>query len=876
MADLAFPLATKLIEKLGSITSEQICLAWGVKADLKRLQRTMSTIKDVLLDAEQKQEHNQQIRSWLRQLKDVFLDAEDLLDEFECEALRREVVETFHGTTRKVRRFFSRSNPTGFRFRVGNEIKEIRERLDELKSNKAIFDSLTNIDHHGGGGDHHERPFVPASKVIGREYEKEKIVNLLMQQGDDDQSGNCNNKVSVIPIVGIGGLGKTTLAKWVYDDKRVVGHFELRMWATVPVDFELTRLTRLILGSALDTEISDKLTLDQLQGRLREALKDKKFLLVLDDVWNHDALKWSQLRDLVTEGAESGSKILVTTRSTAVAKIMGTIPANINLEFLSDNDSLSLFVECAFKEGHDKQYPSLFKMGEDIVRKCGGVPLAVKTLGSQLYSKTDEREWKLVRDSEIWELKQEDDGHILPALRLSYTRLPPHLRQCLAYCSYLRKDMKFKYNSFSLIGYWRAHGILDQSRDHGNMELEDIGELYFKDLWARSFFQNVIDFDIYYKFDMHDLIQDLVQSVAQGECFTVKSANTKEISENVRHLKFLEAGQNVLTTLQKLNKVRTITANETKIDESFMCTCLSRFKYLRVLQLPASSLQVLPSSIGSLKHLRYLDLRYNEAITKLPNAICGLQSLQTLNLVACVNLEELPRDISKLICLTSFWLTTKQTSFAENGVGCLKSLRFLCIYGCSNLTSLPRETSYLASLRTLYIAQCKQLDLGNVNYQGTPLRLQKLFIRNVPLMVALPEWFEGAANTLQFLCINKCENLEALPEWFASFTSLTKLVLYSCQKLSSLPEGMGSLTSLRELVIHDCSDLERRCQRDIGEDWPKISHVPHVSCHSVSHPGIGSAVARYCPLWAPLSALTVLFLGAHEQLPSGSPILGLL
>ncbi|CAL2272380.1 unnamed protein product [Prunus armeniaca] len=829
MAELAFPLAAELIEKLGSIASEQISLAWGVKADLKKLQRTMSTIKDVLLDAEQKQAHNQQIRSWLRQLKDVFLDAEDLLDEFECEALRREVVETFHGTIGKVRRFFSRSNPIAFRFRVGNEIKEIRERLDELKSNKAIFDSLAILPH-GDGGDHHERPFVPASKVIGRESEKEEIVNLLMQQGDDDQSGNSNNKVSVIPIVGIGGLGKTTLAKWVYDDKRVVGHFELRMWAPVPVDFELTRLTRLILGSALNTEINDKLTLDQLQGRLCEALKDKKFLLVLDDVWKDDALKWSQLRDLLIEGAKSGSKILVTTRSTTVAEIMGTIPANINLKFLSFKDCLSLFVECAFKEGSDKDYPKLFEMGEAIVRKCGGVPLAVKTLGSQLYSKTDEREWKLVRDSEIWELKQEDGGHILPALRLSYTRLPPHLRQCLAYCSYLQKD-RIEYGSNALIQYWIAHGILHQYRVHGNMELEDIGELYFKELWARSFFQNVINWTMFYKFDMHDLIHDLVQSVAQGECFTVKSTNTKDISENIRHLTVLEAGQNVSTTLQKLNKVRTITAEETKIDESFMCTCFSRLKYLRVVGLPTCSLQVLPSSIGSLKHLRYLDLTSNKAITKLPNAICRLQSLQTLYLADCENLEELPRDISKLISLITLELTTKQTSFPKNGVGCLKSLRCLAISGCSNLTSLPHETSYLASLQSLTLYKCEQLDLWNVNYQGTPLRLQKLCIVNLPRMVALPEWFQGAANTLQFLAIYGCENLEALPEWLASFTSVTKLVIDSCYKLASLPEGMRSLTSLRELVIEDCPELELRCQRNIGEDWPKISHVPHISFH---------------------------------------------
>ncbi|XP_021829590.1 disease resistance protein RGA2-like [Prunus avium] len=388
-----------------------------------------------------------------------------------------------------------------------------------------------------------------------------------------------------------------------------------------------------------------------------------------------------------------------------------------------------------------------------------------------------------------------------------------------------------EFYSLELIAYWMAHGILDQSRDHGNMDLEEIGELYFKDLWARSFFQNVIECMTFYIFDIHDLIHDLLQSVAQGECFTVKSANTKDIYENVRHLTFLEASQNVSTTLQKLNKVRTVAADKIDIDESFLHTCFSRFKYLRVVELPGCSLQVLPSSIGSVKHLRYLNSSVNEAITKLPNAICRLQSLQTLMLEGCVNLEEFPRDISKLISLTTLELTTKQTSFSENGVGCLKSLQFLSIVKYSNLTSLPCEMSYLASLRTLVLHKCEQLDLANVNYQGTPLRLQKLFIQDVPGMVALPEWFQGAANTLQFLLIETCENLEALPEWLASFTSLTKLIILECPKLSTLPEGMCSLTSLRELVIDDCPELERGCQSDIGEDWPKISHVPHVSLH---------------------------------------------
>ncbi|KAB2608232.1 disease resistance protein RGA2-like [Pyrus ussuriensis x Pyrus communis] len=549
MAELAFSLAAKLIERLSSIASEEICLAWGVQADLQKLGRTMSTIRDVLLDAEEKQARNSGLRIWLRQLKDVFLDAEDLLDEFECEALRRQ-----------VRRFFSRSNPVAFDLRVGHGIKDIRARLQELKEDKN-FDDLQPCHHHAHLGDHLREnrntthSFVRASEVIGRDTEKNTIVDLLMQQGDDHQ---------------------------------------------------------------------------------------------------------------------------------------------------------------------------------------GGV--------------------------------------------------------------------------------------------NGNVSSEDVGELYFKELWDRSFFQNVKDCAFFYQFDMHDLIHDLVQSVAQGESLTVDSAGTKGVSENVRHLTFLEDGQNVSTTLQKLNKVRTLSVHSCEnIDQSFLSTCISRFKYLRCLGLVNASWELLPSSIGSLKHLRSLILAGNEKITALPNSICKLQSLQTLVLSGCVNLEELPRDMRKLISLRSLVITTKQSSFPENGVGCLTSLRFLVIMECSNLTCLPRDMSYLTSLRTLVIAICEQLDLVMENYQVISLRLQKLWIKGVPRMVALPEWFQGAANTLQVLVIEDCENLEALPGWLTSFKSLRRLKLKSCPKLLSLPDEMHRLTALTEVRIADCPDLERRCQHDTGEDWPKISHVPNVS-----------------------------------------------
>ncbi|PQM35661.1 putative disease resistance protein RGA1 [Prunus yedoensis var. nudiflora] len=324
-----------------------------------------------------------------------------------------------------------------------------------------------------------------------------------------------------------------------------------------------------------------------------------------------------------------------------------------------------------------------------------------------------------------------------------------------------------------------AHGIL-QPRDHENLELEDVGELYFKELWARSFFEHVelVDYhyNLSYRFSMHDLIHDLVQSLAEGE-FSIVNSSTKNISENVRHLPILELGQNGSTMLRKLNKVRTVTARG------------------------------LPSSIGTLKHLRYLDLAGNDEIKKLPNTICKLQSLQSLGLLGCENLENLPRDTSNLTCLRLLFLTTKQTSFSENGVGCLKSLRFLCIWNCGNLTSLPSDMSYLAALRTLVIYKCKRLELVNGNYQVIALRLQKLVIDGVPKMLALPEWLQGAAETLQDCYIIHCDNLEALPGWLTNFRSLRKLVLDSCRKLLYLPEEVHPL----ELTIENCPKLERRC-----------------------------------------------------------------
>ena len=285
----------------------------------------------------------------------------------------------------------------------------------------------------------------------------------------------------------------------------------------------------------------------------------------------------------------------------------------------------------AFKQGQD-QYPNLLEIGKEIVRKCKGIPLAIKTIAGILYSKVDEDKWKFVRDNEIWNLEQ--DGGILPALRLSYNQLPFHLKQCFAYCSLFPKNYVFY--SFKLIQFWMAYGIF-QSLVNKNQALEDVGDLYIKELLLRSFFQddNVHKFECI-TFKMHDLVHDLALSIAQGECSVVTKKST--LVAEVCHLTFFDNDQEVTTQLEKLSKVQTIIF-QTNQPMSLLEVCISKFKYLRVLDLRESSFEVLPSFIETLKHLRYLDLSNIRKIKQLPDSICKLHSLQTLLLENCINLE---------------------------------------------------------------------------------------------------------------------------------------------------------------------------------------------------------------------------------------------
>ena len=213
-------------------------------------------------------------------------------------------------------------------------------------------------------------------------------------------------------------------------------------------------------------------------NQLRENLNGKKYLLVLDDLWNEDGNKWLLLKNLLMGGAR-GSGIVVTTCSIKVAEITGTTSPHA-LKGLTEEKAWSLFVKMAFKGGKEPKNQGIIDLGKEIVGKCIGVPLAIRTIGRLLYGKTSKIEWQSFLDDELSKLTQQENNISL-TLKLSYDHLPSHLKQCFAYCRLFPKD--YRIDVVTLINLWAVQGfiVLEGPRHR----FVDIDRKYFMELLWR-------------------------------------------------------------------------------------------------------------------------------------------------------------------------------------------------------------------------------------------------------------------------------------------------------------------------------------------------------------------------------------------------------
>jgi NB-ARC domain len=722
--------------------------------------------------------------------------------------------------------------------------------------------------------------------VLGREHEVKKLVKLVLQAGDGVGSSNeasgsslerakkrrkTGKNFSVLPIVGMGGMGKTTLAQLIYNDERVKSHFHLRIWVCVSDYFDLKKITKEMIESA-NIELASKgdlvnnekhigfeenlSNLDSLQHILKEKVGYRRYLLVLDDVWHDNTRDWESLCNPLRFGLQ-GSMILLTTRLSTVAEIVGTLDP-IKVKDLPPDIYWDLFKKCAFGSSDPSSFPELESTGEKIAARLKGSPLAAKTLGGILHANMTIEKWKNILSNELWQIEQAE-GDILPALRVSYQYLPVHLKRCFQTFSLFPKDFDLYLNCLSPV--WVSDGIINEE-DEKALE-------YYQDFKNKSFITGTF---------VHDLMHDLAKSLSLGTYYCLESnSRSLEDHNSVRHISvYREPIELIDKEIGRCKNLRSLLfLNEFRsginISSSALALLFNQLSYLRLLNLQNCQIEELPQNIGNLKLLFYIDLR-DTKIKSLPDSICQLYKLQVVNVEGCP-LQSFPKLFHNLINLRLITVWT-EISMKIPSIGKLTSLETLPefkvlkedghkIEELKNMTQLRGwlKISDLENVEGLEDAARACLnnkehvrwlilswspgrnnssgnggmvidqniieglqphpnlqELSIVNYGGrTPAswlqtemlpRLKNLHIEGCFNLKSLDDQFlSHQLPSLQSFEIRDCANLVSLPvEWISS-SSLTKLRVYNCPLLRCSNNFMlpASLTSL---CLDSCGEFD--------------------------------------------------------------------
>ncbi|TVU29405.1 hypothetical protein EJB05_20969 [Eragrostis curvula] len=790
---------SSLLPATTSMPSAAVASSQGLE-HLRMLETTMHRIHAMLLDAEQHWNlHEESANLRLKELKDLAYDAEEVVEEYEYEVNRCRV-EAFEqaaavqggGVSSSKRKRQDVYDEHGI-VKVPSELalgaRKVTERFTEMKDYSDIFSLSENDGERKVVPDIHvvrqTSSFVYAPRILGREKDREQVIKKLMASSGEGSS--CGSHMSVLAIVGMGGLGKTTLAQLVYNDTRVFQSFDLRAWVCVSEYFNVENITRKIITS-LTKNTCHHIQDCVLQWALVDEVKEKSILLVLDDVWNEKSEYWKLL--CMPLLASRRCHIIVTTRSKTVASLVQTMPI-YNLNCLCPDDSWSLFKQTAFVAQETATPENLVVTGRSITEKCNGLPLAIKTLGSILRYENDENKWRDVLESELWDLKQ-SKNEVLPALELSYKCMPMHLKCCFVSLSLYSKGIYL--DEYRVISLWK---LLDLLQCDGNDNMDEIGHIYFSELVQRSLLQNYIEGERV----MHDLVHDLACFLAGEEFFRLEGGKPVEIPRDTRYISILSRDNSIEISnmSQSLRVITMIETSDIENPEVLFLNC----KKFRVIDIEQGRLaNALFDFMGSMKLLRHVSLaRYEDS--SLPNSVFQLFNLCTMDIEALmlhgigrlVNLHTLPRlHLSKCGC---FFNITELRN--------MNKIKKLCMSGLCNVSIRDANEAHLESKRNLEVLELDFNASKSCDHkEGADGNPATVTVSGVQLLESLQPHYQS----LKVLRL-KNFNFDKYPSWLGrtSFTQLTELLLQGCQ--SDHCPTLGELPSLKYLKISGIEQVKR-------------------------------------------------------------------
>jgi hypothetical protein len=296
-------------------------------------------------------------------------------------------------------------------------------------------------------------------------------------------SKSINGKLTIFPIYGNGGIGKTIMAKTIFNDTMFNEYS--RVWVYVSQMFDLKKIGNSIISQLSKTE-SQITEMQMIRTRLVELLGDKNILIVLDDLWeDNDQFQLDELKKMLKVSEDSRIIVIITTRNESIANELYTIQP-YKLALLSDDSCWTIIKRNSGLDSRpDKK--QLEQIGKDIARKCGGVALAAKVIGHMLRTFTSD-EWESVRNSNIWNVSTSEETHlVLSSLRLTYSYMPSPLRLCFAYCAIFPKGQNIIKDD--LIHQWISLGFIDTTHV---LSTRQLGEKYITQLLELSFLEHSV------------------------------------------------------------------------------------------------------------------------------------------------------------------------------------------------------------------------------------------------------------------------------------------------------------------------------------------------------------------------------------------------
>ncbi|EOA34487.1 hypothetical protein CARUB_v10022028mg [Capsella rubella] len=861
---MATELASFGIQKLWDLLSQEYEKFQGVEDQVTELKGDLNMLKSFLKDADARKQTSAVVRNCVEEIKGIVCDAEDIIETF----LLKEKFRKTSDIKKHIRRLACVIPDRG---KIALDIESISKRISkviQVMQSFGVHQMIADGSHMQPLHDRQKAARQTFSKdyesdLVGLEANVKKLVGYFVNE----------DNVQVVSITGMAGVGKSTLARQVFNHEDVKKQFDGLAWVCVSQDFTRKNVWQKILEN-LTTEEEEKKILEMtettLQGELFRLLETSKSLIVLDDIWKEE--DWNLIKPIF-HPSNKGCKMLLTSRNESIAVRGDTTYINFRPDCLNDGDSWTLFQRIAHPMKDAPEFKidvEMEEMGKQMIKHCGGLPLAIKVLGGFLAAKYTWKDWKRISENVRSHIvggaysDEDNNSSVYHVLSMSFEELPSHLKYCFLYLSHFPEDYPISVEKLSY--YWAAEGI-PKPRHYNGETIRDVGEYYIEELVRRNIVISGKDVKTL-RFEtchLHDMMREVCLFKAKEEKF-LQISNTRSpttsYESSCTSRRFVSQNPITLHVDEDVNnsKIRSLLIVMDYERKSMMLSGSSfgRLELLRVLDLSRARFKggKLPSGIGKLIHLRYLSLERAEVL-HLPSSLGNLMLLIYLNLDVELIYERclfvpnfltgmkelrylaLPRaknwktklELGKLVNLETLESFSTRCSSSEDlrGMARLRILSIL-LMGKTSIETLVASISGLEHIENLKIDDYER---QRTNEEG--VLLDFLHLKQLILYVYMPRFPKEPSfpSNLTTLELNYCgleedpmpilEKMLHLNKLYLShqsfsgrrmvcssngFPQLHKLILWELKEWEEWIVEEGSMPLLHTLYIWNCQKLK--------------------------------------------------------------------